>query len=315
MRQVVAILGLRTVQLARMVANGGWRAMVVLSLLALLTAYGIKLLTDKNVLLLNIIVCCLLYLADTMRKDKAFLFLLKRNGDLLRLAEYSLFVLLCNIYAVALSPLNTVYVSGALLFVILLVSMQQSIASLKLPDVPRVLTAFLPLQLYDLKYGLRQLFPLFILFWILSVVLSFYGPALPFFMLIIPVLFVDHITYTEPVEITQSQQFLTNAINRKMGRLALSISLFFAPQLFISLYLWYSTIFFIAAAASFWAAFSTITYALLLRYANDTTIFSSISKSIRVLLFLATIPLPPLSVYFLYRQYKTAKCNLQPLLR
>jgi hypothetical protein len=315
LHQILPILKLRLLNLTRVIAEGGWRAIVLFFVVLAVVIYSIKSLTDHNLTQLNIAVCCLLLFTDRTRKDTPFLFLMKKHGNMLRLIEYALIILSFNSYALWLSAHNLLYPAGDILFAAVMVILPRSKSSGKIPDVIRALTLFLPVQLYELKYGLRQLSLLIAVFWIASFVLSFYGPALPFFIIIISIFFIDHISYKEPIEITQSHQYVANALNHRMFKLATAIFFFFIPQLIISLYLWYSTLFAWIILASFWMAISTISYSLLLRYASHDESYSSLSKNIQVLLFLIATLFPPISFYLLYKQYKYAECSLEPLLK
>ncbi len=314
MRQILSILQLRILQLTRLVSSGGWRAVVAFPLFMFAAIMGIKSLTNHGAMHLNLVVCVLLYLVEATRKDTAFIFLLKKTGTMLRLVEYTAIILLCNAYATTISAGNILYIFGDILFALLLVNFPAGKRAWKIPDMARTITSILPRQMYELKFSFRQLFLLILPLWALSLIASFLGPVLPFAVIIISGVMFDHICYMEPWEITQSHGQIANVLNRKMQRLALAIFLFFLPQLVITFYYWYSHLLLLAVLGAFWVALSTIYYSLLLRYAGNGSGFNPISKSFRVLLFLVATPLPPLSIYLLYKQYKTAKCNLQPLL-
>lgn len=315
MYKILHILKLRLLTLIRVIAEGGWRAIILLFVALAVVTYSIKSLTDHHLKQLNIAICCLLLLTDRTRKDTPFLFLMKRHGTMLRLIEYFIIILFCNLYSIWLSASNILYLAGDILFATIMVMQPRSKSGGKTPNIIKGLTLFLPMQLYELKYGLRQLSLLVAIFWIASIVLSFYGPALPFFVLIISLFFIDHISYREPIEITQSHQSVVYALNHRMSKIATAILIFFIPQLTISLYFWHSTLFALMILASFWMAISTISYSLLLRYAGHNQIYSSLSKNIQLLLFLITTLFPPISVYLLRKQYNTAKCSLEPLLK
>lgn len=286
--------------------------MVALPLLLALAGWGIKALTDQNVLYLNLFACLLVYLIDATRKDTRFIFLLKREGALLRIAEYSIVILMLNIYALSLSAANLLYITADILFVLLVINFSTANKKPGLPYIARALTSYLPTRMYELKFGLRQLLMLMLPLWLLSLITSFFGPGLPFAIIIIPLMLLDHISYAEPHEITQSHITITNALGKKMLQLALAVILCFLPQFIITLCLWYSPALLGAIAGALWVTYATMYYALLMRYSENSR--SAVSKSFLVLLFLVTTILPPVSIFILYKQYKSVKCNLQPLL-
>lgn len=315
MNSIAQILRLRLLIFTRAVAEGGWRATVLFSIIILATVYCIKLLSESYPIQFNLAICGLLLFIDRTRKDAPFLFLLRQYGKKLRFIEYSFIILFSNLYAVSLSTSNFLYMGGVIFFALIVVLLPDQKHHIKIPDVIKSLTLLLPKQLYELKYGLRQLSIIIIPFWIGSLVLSFYGPALPFFILIISIFFLDHISYREPVEITQSHQTMAKALNHRIIILLRAIIVFFGPQLVISLYLWYSLYFIMMLIVSFWIAFSIISYALLLRYTSINRMHNSLSKNIQLLLFLPSTIFPPISIYLLYKQYTLAKCSLKPLLK
>lgn len=314
MHQVVSILKLRVAQLARIIADGGWRAMLVFAIMLALIGFGVKSVTDNGALYLNAVLCGLLYMVDVVRKDTPFLLLLKKDGRILRIAEYSIVIVLANLYALLLSPLNIIYMLGSILLMALIIYLAPATVRMKMPDMPKWLVGLLPVRMYEQKYGARQLFVLFAVLWIASLLTSFFGPVLPFFIVILSCLWLEHLSYHEPIEITQSHLSVQSALGGKMLQLASTMVLLFTPQLVITFWYWGSPILFAAVLFAYWISLSTLYYAMLLRYTTDVKLFSSMSKSIRLLLFLIIAPLVPLSAYMLYKQYKTAQCNLQPLL-
>lgn len=300
-------------QLARVITDAGWRSLLAVPLMLFVAGLGIKALTDRGAWLLNLTACVLVYLADTVRKDKGFLSLLRVNGIAFRLTEYTILVTLMNVYAVSQSAVNILYMLGSVLFAALLVNIQPN-KQLKKPNILKRITGLLPLHVYELKYGVRQVGVLIFLFWVVAMVAAFFGPVVPFFIMLVCLMLLEHISYTEPIEITQSHRTIARALNGKMKQLAKVIFVLFLPPAIITLIIrpeW--TIVGIIALA-YLLSYINIFYALLLRYTDDTSIHSRFSKNVQLILFLSASPLLPISAYILYRKYKTATCNLQPLL-
>ncbi len=312
-RQTTSLLRLRAMQLVRVITGTGWRSLLAIPLLLLVVSYGIKTLTDRSVWQLNLIACALVYLADTVRKDKSFLSLLSVNGQAFRLAEYTILAILMNVYAVSQSVVNILYLLGTILFAVILVNIQPN-KQLKKPDILKRITGLLPLRVYELKYGVRQVGVLILLFWGVAMVTAFFGPVIPFFIIMVCLMLLEHISYTEPIEVTQSHRTVARALNGKMKQLAKIIFMFFLPPAVITLIIRPEWTIVGVIALSYLLSYINIFYALLLRYADDATMHSRFSKNVQLVSFLVVSPLLPLSAYLLYRKYKAATCNLQPLL-
>lgn len=312
-RQITSLLRLRAMQLVRVITGTGWRSLLAIPLLLLVVGYSIKTLTDRSVWQLNLIACALVYLADTVRKDKSFLSLLSVNGQAFRLAEYTTIAILMNVYAVSQSAVNILYLLGTILFAVILVNIQPN-KQLKKPDILKRITGLLPLRVYELKYGVRQVGVLILLFWGVAMVTAFFGPVIPFLIIMVCLMLLEHISYTEPIEITQSHRTVAQALNDKMKQLAKVIFVFFLPPAVITLIIRQEWTIVGVIALAYLLSYINIFYALLLRYADNTTMHSRFSKNVQLVSFLVVSPLLPLSAYLLYRKYKTATCNLQPLL-
>ncbi|MEZ5015522.1 MAG: hypothetical protein R2800_00590 [Flavipsychrobacter sp.] len=312
-RQIIALLKLRSMQLVRVIIDAGWRSLLVVPIILFAIGYGIKILTDRSALQLNIVACVLVYLANTARKDKGFLSLLRVNGQAFRLIEYTMLIILINAYAISQSAVNILYMLGTVLFVAILTNIKPN-KQLKKPDILKRITGRLPLRLYELKYGVRQVSVLIFLFWFVAMVAAFLGPILPFIITLVCLTLLEHISYTEPVEITQSHRTIPKVLNGKMKHIAKVIFIFFLPQTIITLIIRPEWIILAGIAFAYLLSYIIIFYALLLRYADDVTMYSRFSKNVQLILFLVVSPLLPVSAYLLYRQYKNATCNLQPLL-
>lgn len=314
MQEVLLLLKLRLTQAIRIVKETGWRAALLFPVLAVLSGMGIMSVTQRSIIYLNLFACFIVYLTDLLRKDHSFLFLLKAKGKFLRIAEYSIIILLFNIYALSIDIQNVIYVLADIAFVVLWVSYYSGKPTAGLTKISKAITSQLPVEAYAAKYGARNLFAIMLIVWLLSFVAVFLGPVLPFFILLLPLFLLEHISVSEPREITQSHGTISTAINKQMRALAITLLILFTPQLIISILLWHNPIMILANVAACWVALSSVFYALLLRYSFRDTKFEGMTKGLRLLIFIILSPLLPVSIYLLYKQYKTAQCQLQPFL-
>lgn len=294
--------------------SSGWRGIIALPALLAVVVYCIISLAGKGALYLNSVVACIVVLIELSRKDKAFLQLLQKNGLKLRWLEYSILIALCNIYPVVTNPATIPYLLTNIIFAAVIVFIPRKGTGMNMPGRSGKLTGFLPLQVYELKYAVRQLIWLLLIVWIISVVASFFGPVIPFFILLGSLILLEHISYAEPTEITQSYLLVSRALNKKAIQLCLAMFLLFLPQVFISLYMWYSLPLLFAIIMAYWISLASMLFAFFLKYDNTPGATASLSKNIQLVLFIITTPLFPLAIYLLHKQYKSARCNLQPLL-
>lgn len=314
MEQILSILRLRLLQLNRIAISGGWRGIIAFPALLAIVIYCIISLTGKGPLHLNSVVVCIVMFIESSRKDKIFLQLIRKNGLILRWLEYTALIVLCNIYPVITSPAAIPYLLTNITLAAAIVFLPLGITGLNISKIPTKLTGLLPLQVYELKYAARQLLLLLLILWVVSVIASFFGPVIPFFIFAGSLIFLDHIIYTEPGEITQSYILVSRALDKKALKICLGVFLFFLPQVFITLYLWYSLPLLFAVITSYWVGLAMILFVFFLKYSSTAGITPSLSKNIQLVFFLITTPLIPLAIYLLHKQYKSARCNLQPLL-
>lgn len=314
MKQISSILQLRFSQLSRIAMSSGWRGIIALPALLATVVYCIISLTGKGALYLNSVVACIVALIELSRKDKTFLQLLQKNGLQLRWLEYSILIALCNIYPAITDPGTIPYLLTNILFAAALVFIPRKGTGINMPVRSGKLTGLLPLQVYELKYAVRQLIWLLLIVWVISVVASFFGPVIPFFILLGSLILLEHISYAEPTEITQSYLLVSRALDKKAIKLCLIMFLFFLPQMFISLYMWYSLPLLFAIVTAYWTGLASMFFAFLLKYDNTPGATASLSKNIQLALFIIVTPLIPVAIYLLHKQYKSARCNLQPLL-
>lgn len=77
---------------------------LMLPVIIAVLAFTVAAYTHESPLKLNWGIAFFILLIEIGRSDKSFLFLFRRRGTWLRVAEYAAFTLLLNVYALAKSP-------------------------------------------------------------------------------------------------------------------------------------------------------------------------------------------------------------------
>lgn len=309
------ILILRFRQACRVIKEGGLSMWLLLPVILFLLTAGIVRATVWNVAGYNAILATLALLADRQRPDRKFLFLLPKNGYWLRFAEYALLLLLANVYAIALDAANCLYLMAALALLALGLLFTAGRFSLKFRlHLSKRLTGLLPLELYDLKSGMRQVFLLLVVLWLVSLFVCWYLPAISFVVTAFLLLLLESMMQAEPVALLQSHKSLRRVLHRKIGGNILFFLALLSPHILIAVWRFPDAINLLSLGISLWVLCGTITYSVLLKYSGSQAAGTSVFNFIKIILFLFISPLAPVALYLIYREYQHASCRLKPLL-
>lgn len=311
---VLLLLQLRFRQAGRIIKAGGISLWLLLPVVLFFVAATVHDSTLWSVLNMNVVMLILLLLADWQRRDKKFLFLLPARGYRLRFWEYFLVLLLLNSYGLFLSATNLIFLAATQLLLALGLRFIDLPKRRFQPGISRRLTVLLPSNLYDIKSGLRQAFLLFVLVWIAGLFACWYLPAISFIVAFFLTLLLEVLIASEPVIILQSHRTIRMAIFGKIKANLLFFLLFFSPHILISIFRFPDFTGWISVGVSLWMLCATVAYTVLLKYTGSQQPASNLIKGIKVMLFLIVSPLLPLSIYFIYQQYKNVLCKLRPLL-
>ena len=314
------ILRLRSAQIGRILKEGGLSLWLMLPAIIVVLVFTIVSATNDSPLKLNCGIAGFIVLLEMSRTDRTFLFLFRRRGMWLRVAEYSVFTLLTNVYALAKDPLNVRYlaIEATLLFVVTLWP-----AGIRRHRIlPRArpgkwLLGLLPHSLYEVRSGLRPLFLGLLLIWGVTLWASAYVPVVPFVMPLFLFPLMTAWGMPEPVTITQAQKSFGNVIWKKAGRNALFFILLFGPHLLFTFYfLPARTELVVGIIVSIVICLLVMFFAILLKYSRPPVAGPMpFIDQIFLMAFACTIPVFPLTIYLLLKQYSKAQWQLQRYFR
>lgn len=307
------ILTLRFRQLGRIVKDGGLSLWLLLPVIFFFLVVMVVRAANWHATYYNAILVVLVLLADWQRPDRKFLLLLPKNGYWLRFTEYALLLGLANVYAMVLDAANCLYLLAAL--AILTIGLLFTSGKLKGKfrlQLSKRLTRLLPLELYDIKSGMRQIFLLLIVFWLVSLIVCWYLPAISFVVTAFICLLLESMIQAEPLAIIQSHKSLRHAVHRKIGINVSFLLVLLLPHILVAIWRFPDAINLLSLAV--WMLCATFAYSVLLKYSGEQMAGSSVLSFIKIILFLVVSPLVPLTVYLIYREYQHALCRLKPLL-
>lgn len=307
------VLRLRCRQLGRLFLTGGWRLWVLLPVVMFLVVATVRDATRWSMFWWNASLVFLLLSVDWQRGDKKFLALLPASGYLLRWTEYTLILLLANSYALTLGSRGFIYFCAGVLILScgMLLTGNKKI-NFRFP-LSRQLTSLLPLRRYAIKSGFRQAFLFLTLLWAVTLVMCWHLPVLSFAVFLLLTMLLGALLQPEPVTITQSQQTLQRALNRNILAEVAVFMLLLLPHFIISIWHFHDLAGWISFILSLWLLIVCVTYAVLLRYSQEPET-SLVFSALKLSFVLLVSPLAPVAVYFIYQEYKRARCRLQSLL-
>ena len=317
---IKTVFRLRGAQIRRILKEGGLALWLLLPALIAVLVFTIVSVTNDSPLKLNSGIAGFIIFIEIGRTDKPFLFLFRRRGRWLRVAEYAAFVLLTNIYALAKDPLNVRYLAIPAAFILVIALLPTGIRRRRiLPKVKpgKWLLGLLPRQLYEVRSGLRPVFLGLLIIWAATLWASIHVPIIPFVMPLFLFPLMTAWGMPEPVTITQAQKSFSTVIWKKAGWNALFLILLFGPHLILTfIFLPARMELVVGVIVSLVVCLLVMFFAVLLKYGRPPVAGPMpFIDQILLMAFACSITVFPLTVYLLLKQYRKAQWQLQPYFR
>ncbi len=317
---IKAIFRLRGRQVMRILREGGLSLWLMLPVIVAVLLFTIVSTTEDSPLKLNAGLVFFLFFIHISRNDKTFLFLFRRQGIWLCVAEYAVLTLLVNSYALAKDWHNLKYLAIEATLIIAFALWPANVRRRSLlPKVRpgKAILGLLPRQLYEVRSGLRPLFLGLLLIWVATLWACMHVPIIPFVMPLFLLPLMTAWGMPEPVAITQAQNSFGNVIWKKAGRNALFFLLLFSPHLLLTFsYLPARIELVVGVLVSLGVCLLVMFFAILLKYSRPPVAGPMpFVDQILLMAFACTIPVFPVTIYLLLKQYSKAQWQLQRYFR
>jgi hypothetical protein len=314
------VFRLRFRQLMRILREGGLSLWLMLPPVLAVLIFTVAVYTNDSPLKFNVGIAFFIFMIEIGRTDKSFLFLFRRQGLWLRVAEYGAFTLLLSGYALAKNPFNIRYVAIEAVLILIIALWPTGIRRQWILPKARPgkwILGLLPRQLYEVRSGLRPLFLGLLMVWAVTLWAAMHVPVIPFVMPFFVLFFMVPWGLPEPAELTQAQGSFNAVVWKKAGWNALFFLLLFSPHLLLTfLFLPVSLELVVGIGVSIYMCLLLLFFTLLLKYSRPPTAGGmGFGDTLRLVFFGCTIPLIPLCIYLLLKQYRKAQWHLQQYFR
>ncbi len=310
---------LRLQQIFRMGKDAGWTILVAIPLAVLLLfALYSRVLTRPPLLAQGVIVLLLLTL-HTQRKDLHFLQSLGKPHRNLLLLEYLFIVILLSLPLWLLQTPSFWWLTSIIAAVVMpfVAAFNKPGTSSNYTIIQRA-TAWVPAPAFEWKSGFRQYWLLCSIIYLGGIVLAVLAPAVPFWLLFWLLFALDLYNTAESPELIQAHRNAQTFLRQKISATLVTINLLFAPQYLTSLIFHHSPLQIAMLLGAVLLFNLTLTYAILLKYASiscmDKTTGNPILFALRLIFFIPMCVVLPLALWWQWRTYKLAICNLQTYL-
>lgn len=298
------IILLRLKQVVRFFTSNGIATIVMLPILVIIFLLASQQMYVKHHTWFYILLGLLVASVEIHRRDKRFLSKFKHKALKVRVLEYMLVFLLIGIFIgmeFFVDRANIVFAFFIWVYVHLLGWLNYSRS--ETPLVKRI-TKYIPIETYEWRIGMRKQFILFVALYALTMAMSLVAPVLPVFMLYMAGLIFEFYRDPSPKEFLQPYESGTDFFNTKIIKTLIVGHIILAPQYILYITLYHSS------EQLFLLFFAIITFSLVSLYflaLKYSSYDSSISKTLKAVLFLFVSPLLPLSAYMVFNEFNQAK--------
>ncbi len=314
---LIQFLLFRCKQFYRMLTGQGIYSLAFALLLLFIISYVFKQTLTFSQIGIQLVIALILLNIDQNRKDIQLIRHLKGKGRAIVLTEYLLLLFALELPYLFYQQLDH-FVSIPLVTIPILLLIKYKNNTLLNNNkfhIAKNITKWLPIHAFEWRCGLRKNRIVFFLSYLLGLVLLFFFPVTPLFMLVWLSLATEFYKELENTAIIQAYQTVQQFKNLKKMHFFLTVNLIFLPQylLYMILYHEYDQIVLLLFCI---VIFNMICFfSALYKYKFSTVNNKVVNNTLPLIGFMFTLLIIPLSFYTILHLWKKVNHNLQTYLK